>query len=111
MIQKELDELKDRFNSHVIRLDRSKSNPSGVAPNVAYELFEKYGGEDCLQPVDSDVVHTLMEELGGEELVLFVSREYAAKAQSICDTLGLRDLNMQNAWHVFSTMLPLMQAV
>jgi hypothetical protein len=52
-----------------------------------------------------------MEELGGEDLVLFVSHEYAAKAQSICDTLGLRDLNLQNAWHVFSAMLPLMQAV
>jgi hypothetical protein len=109
VIQKELNELKDRFNNHVVRLDRTKSNPSGVSPNVAYELFEKYGGEDCLQLVDSKVIRALMEELGGEDLILFVSREYAAKASTICDTLGLRDLNLQNAWHVFSAMLPLMQ--
>jgi hypothetical protein len=104
VIQKELDELKDSFNSHVIRLDRSKSNPSGVSPNVAYELFEEHGGEDCLQP---KIIQELMEELGGEDLILFVSREYAVRAQAIFDTLNLRDLNAQNAWHVFSAMLPL----
>jgi hypothetical protein len=109
VIQKELDELKDRFNSHVIRLDRSKSNPSGVAPNIAYELFEYYGGEDCLQPVDTTVIRTLMEELGGEDLILFVSHEYAAKAQGVYNTLHVHDLNLQNVWQIFSAMLPLMQ--
>ena len=110
VIQKELDELKNRFNSHVIRLDRTKSNPSGVSPNVAYELFEEYGGEDCLQHVDSKVIYALMEELGGEELIMFVSREYAVRAQAVLNTLGLRNLNLQNIWHVFSAMLPLMRA-
>ena len=109
VIQTELDKLKARFNNHVIRLDRSKSNPSGVSPNVAYELFEEFGGEDCLQPVDSNIIRALMEDLGGENLILFVSRDYAAKAQGICNTLGVRNLNLQNAWHVFSAMLPLMQ--
>ena len=52
-----------------------------------------------------------MEELGGEDLILFMSHEYAAKASAICDTLGLCDLNLQNAWHVFSAILPLIQAV
>jgi hypothetical protein len=51
-----------------------------------------------------------MEELGGEDLILFVSREYAYKAQGIFDTLRVRDLNLQNVWHIFSSMLPLMQA-
>ena len=81
-----------------------------VSPNVAYELFKKYMGEDCLQPVDSKVIHALMEELGGKDLILFVSHEYATKASVICDTLGLCDLNLQNAWHVFSAMLPLIRA-
>ena len=77
---------------------------------MAYELFEKYGGEDCLQPVDGEVIRALMEDLGGEDLILFVSRNYAVRARAICDTLGLHDLNLRNAWHVFSAMLPLMQA-
>ena len=81
-----------------------------MSPNVVYELFEEYGGEDCLQPVDSEVIRNLMEELGGKDLILFVSRDYAAKAQGVYDTLRLYDLNLQNVWHVFSAMLPLMQA-
>jgi hypothetical protein len=59
--------------------------------------------------VDSKVIHVLMEELGGEELVSFVSHEYTVKTQGICDTLGLCDLNLLNVWHVFSAMLPLIQ--
>lgn len=108
MIQSELDGLKDRFNSHIIRLDRTKSNPSGVLPNVAYKLFENYGGEDCLIPVNSAVVRELMGDLGGEDLIQFVSRKYATKARGICEGLGVHQLTLQNVWHIFSTMLPLM---
>ena len=111
VIKKELDELKDHFNSHTVHLDRTKSNPSGISPNIAYELYEKYGGIDCFQPVDGEVIHDLMEELGGRDLILFVSRDYAAKAQGVCDMLGLHDMNLQNIWHVFSAMLPLMLAI
>ena len=50
-----------------------------------------------------------MEDLSGEDLILFMSCDYAAKAQGICDTLGVHNLNCQNAWHVFSARLPLMQ--
>ena len=75
---------------------------------MAYELFEKYGGVDCLQRVDSKVIRALMEDLGGEDLILFVSHDYAVRAQGICDSLCLHDLNLQNVWHVFSAMLPLM---
>jgi hypothetical protein len=80
VIQKELDGLKDHFNNHVVRLDCSKLIPSGVAPSVAYSLYEKYGGEFCLQLVDKAVIRKLMEELGGEDLIHFVSADYAAKA-------------------------------
>ena len=76
VIQKELDELKDWFNSHAICLDCTKSNPSGISPNVAYELYEKYGGIDCLQSVDREVICDVMEELGGKDLILFVSHDY-----------------------------------
>ena len=61
--------------------------------------------------MDREVIHDLMEELGGKDLILFVSHDYAAKAQSVCDTLGLCNLNLQNIWHVFSAMLPLMLTV
>jgi hypothetical protein len=108
VIQKELDDLKERFNNHVVRLDRNKHIPSGVAPNVAYSLHEQYGGEDCLQPVDRAVIRQLMTDLGGEDLIRFVSAEYAARAQAVFELLGIQDLTLQNVWHVFQSMLPLM---
>jgi hypothetical protein len=91
-----------------VRLDRNKLIPLGVAPSVAYSLCKKYGGEDCLQPVDTAVVTRLMEELGSEDLIHFVSAEYARKAQEVFNTLGINDLTLQNVWHVFRAMLPLM---
>ena len=110
VIQKELDDLKDRFNNHIVRRDRNKLIPSGVAPNVAYALYQQHGGENCLQPVDRAVIRHLMEELGGKDLIRFVPAEYAEKAQSIYDALGIKDLTLQNVWHVFTAMLPLISS-
>jgi hypothetical protein len=110
VIQKELNDLKDRFNNHTVRRDRNKLIPSGVAPSIAYSLCEQYGGEGCLQPVDKAVIRRLMEELGGEDLIRFVPVEYAEKAQSIFDTLGIKDLTLQNVWHIFKVMLPLISS-
>ena len=87
MIQKELNELKDRFNNHIVRRDHSKLIPSGVAPNVIFSLHEQYSGEDCLQPVDPGVICRLMEQLGGKELIQFVSLAYASKAQAAFNKL------------------------
>jgi len=107
VIQKELDELKARFNNHKVRTDRSKLIPSGVAPSVAYSLHEAYGGENCLELVDREVIHGLMEELGGENLIRFVPAVYDAKAAEVFESLNIADLTLQNVWNVFQSMLPL----
>jgi hypothetical protein len=106
LIQQELDELKDRLNCHTTRYDSSKKIPSGVSPDVAFLLCTEYGGENCLQPVNVAVVQHLMEEIGGEELIRFVSVEYAARAQLVFNTLGVSKLTFENIWEVFSTMIP-----
>lgn len=80
--------------------------PSGVSPHVAFTLPEKYGGENCLQPLDITVVQGLMEDLGGEELVQFVSPEYAAHAEEIFNSLRVEELTTANIWNVFTAMLP-----
>ena len=49
-----------------------------MLPNVAYILYDQYGGEQCLQPVDQAFIKALMEVIGGEDLIHFVSVEYAA---------------------------------
>ncbi|KAG1845558.1 hypothetical protein F4604DRAFT_1662541 [Suillus subluteus] len=108
LIQQELDKLKHRLNTHTVRYDRDKILPSGVSPNIAMSLHEDYDAENCLQPVDRDVVKNLMEEIGGEDLVRFVGSEYSVAAQSIFDNLGFTVLTFENVWQVFAAMLPLM---
>jgi hypothetical protein len=48
----------------------------------------------------------LMEEIGGENLIRFVSVEYAARAQGVFDTLAVPKLTFSNVWEVFSAMIP-----
>jgi hypothetical protein len=110
LIQKELDKLKTRFNNHKIRFDKNKKLPSGVSPNVAYALPEKYQGRNCLQAVDRDIVRKLMEDIGGEALIQFVSPEYAARAQCVLDSLGLEPVTLANVWVIFQRMIPHMYA-
>ncbi|KIJ30748.1 hypothetical protein M422DRAFT_267689 [Sphaerobolus stellatus SS14] len=49
VVQKEINGWKERFNAHKPRKDPQKVNPSGVAPNIAFTLYEKYGGINCLR--------------------------------------------------------------
>ena len=108
LIQQELDQLRDHFNNHVVRLDKNKELPSGISPNVAYALHEKYGGEFCLQPVDTTVVYDLMSQIGGEDLIRFVSVEYAAYAREVFESLGIGELSLHNVWDIFQAMMPRM---
>lgn len=107
LIQGELDELKERFNSHVVRYDSKKFLPSGVSPNVSFHNPEAYNGEiDCLQPVNVGLVQQLMKDLGGESLIQFVTPEYAAHAQAVFDSFRITRLSFENVWAVFQEMLP-----
>lgn len=106
LIRQELDDLKERFNNHIVRFDKAKKLPSGMSPNVAFALHEKYGAENLLQPVDRAIAQNLMEQMGGEDLVRFVTDEYAARAQAAFDALEIGSLTLQNVWHVFEAMLP-----
>jgi hypothetical protein len=108
LIQQELDQLRHRFNNHKVRWDKNKVGPSGVTPSIAFSLHEQYGAENLLQPIDQSVARALMEELGGEDVIRFVSVEYAAHAQAIFDSLTISELTLQNVWGIFEDMLPLM---
>ncbi|KAL1938193.1 hypothetical protein VTO73DRAFT_11837 [Trametes versicolor] len=74
LIQQELDKLRDTLNNHKPRKDRTKIMPTGVAPGILYTLYERYGGERGLQEIDRELVSNLMESLGGEDLIRFVSQ-------------------------------------
>ena len=71
-------------------------------------MLEKWGGHNCLLPVDVDIVHQIKEEMGGGDTLLdFVTDEYSQKAQAAYDTLSIWKLTLENVWDVFQALLPL----
>jgi hypothetical protein len=63
-----------------------------------------------LLPVDVEVVQVMKEEMGGDDLLEFVSAEFSVKAQVVYDTLNISQLTFQNVWTVFTVMYPLVFA-
>ncbi|KIJ44634.1 hypothetical protein M422DRAFT_251928 [Sphaerobolus stellatus SS14] len=80
LIQQEIARWKERFNAHKPHHDAQKFNPSGVAPNVTFALYEKHGGINCLQiltPEACNLIKDLKQQLGVDELLQFVSPAFA----------------------------------
>ncbi|KAG8894760.1 hypothetical protein FRB99_001007 [Tulasnella sp. 403] len=111
VIQKELEKLRVHFNDRRTRYQKKKAGPSGVAPSIAYALPGRFGGQQCLIPVDIPFVKQMMEELGGEDLIRFVPASYEEKATTALASLGLTTeaLNLQNIWDVFSEVVTVVE--
>ena len=78
-----------------------------MSRNEAFSLPESWGGRNCLLKVDMAIIRELKEAMGGDEILEFVSAEFSQHAQAMYDTLGVMDLNIENVWHVFSDLYPL----
>lgn len=116
VVQRELDDVKERFNHYRSRFDGKKVLPSAVSPHVAMALWDEYPDTRwCLQAVDLDVVEELRNKLyeeGKSPLEDWgVSEENETKATDALNTLGLEleDVHLGNAWSVFQRMVPLME--
>lgn len=94
-------------NSVHMRKQKEKPGPSGMSCNEAFAMPEKWGGHNCLLPVDVEVIHQIKEEMGGDSLLEFVTYEYSQWAQAAYDTLGVAKLTLENVWDVFQALLPL----
>ena len=76
---------------------------------------EAYGLQNCLQPLTDeqlDIVREIRENLNHNgvkcsDLMAFTSAEFSARAEAAYTTLDLKELNFENVWHVFKTLLPL----
>jgi hypothetical protein len=68
-------------------------------------MLEHYNAFDCLQQVDGDVIQEIMDAIGGEDLIRFVSIDYAARAQQVFDSLRLPPVTLHNVWEVFQKMM------
>lgn len=93
------------FNNHPICHNYNKLRPLGVSPNVVMALHQDYNATDCLQNVDIALIHALKGNIGGDDLIWFVSAEYTAHCKAIYDTLSVQKLMLQNFWIVSCILL------
>ncbi|HEV7738599.1 MAG TPA: hypothetical protein VGO47_14660 [Chlamydiales bacterium] len=110
LVQKEITEWKNRFNTHKPRRDPQKFNPSGVAPNIAYALYEKYGGINCLQTLTDEaleLVRDLKKKLAAEQLLQFVPPAFHTRCEQAFASLEYDELSFINVWSVFHDIFPL----
>jgi len=90
-----------------MRKDTKKAGPSGMSRDQAFTFPERWGGRDCLLPVDVEVIKAMKKDMGGDALLEFVSAEFSARAQVVFDGLNISELSFENIWTVFSLMYPL----
>lgn len=106
IVQLELDKFTDRINAHHVRHVKDKILPSGCSPNESYNSPAKFNGQNCLIPVETDVIDGLMQELGGEESLLFVSQEFGELCRTVYENIGSPSLSLHSGWVIFTQMLP-----
>lgn len=92
-------------NSFKSRKDPNKAGPSGMSRDVAFALPHKWGGQNLLLPVDVTVIKEIKEFMGGDQILEFVTAEYSTRIQGIYDELGVQNLNFDNVWEVFRSIL------
>ena len=111
MIQRELDELKERFNNRKTRKDAKKLLPSGVSPNHAMALWHTYpDARWCLIPVNIGLVSDMMNSLfpRGSPLEDWgVPLGFAERASEALASLSLNlsDVTTANGWTVFQSLV------
>ncbi|KAJ7737582.1 hypothetical protein B0H14DRAFT_2346986, partial [Mycena olivaceomarginata] len=85
-----LDELLDYFNNNKTRKQRNRILPSGVAPNVVFDMLADYGLQNLATPVPQEAVQELrgLIETLREEVFCWVPDEFDMLATNICGGLG-----------------------
>ena len=97
-------------NAQKMRKDKEKAGPSGCSRNEAFFLPENFGLSNKLLPLNINqlkIVAEIKEFMGGEALLAFVSPEFSAEVELAYNSLGVGELTIQNAWHIFEALLPL----
>jgi hypothetical protein len=108
LLRRTVCEFMDFRNGVRIRRQEEKPGPSGMSRNEAFGNPASWEGIDCLQQVDVEAIRALKEELGGSELLDFVTPDYAAEAEAVYERIGSPHLTNENVWYVFKQMLLLM---
>ena len=109
LIQNALDEFCQLANSRRSRKQRDKLLPSGVSANTAYVFPERFGGHDCLQPVDVSTVEQILDDMVEvkEHIATWgVPPEFALRCEHAKICAGIREeITISNVWPTFFALL------
>lgn len=108
-LQLALDGFTKMRNAQKMRKDNEKAGPSGCSRNEAFFLPQNFGLVDKLLPLNDDqlkIVSEIKEFMGGDALLAFASPEFSEKAEIAYQSLGVTELTIHNAWHIFEALLP-----
>ncbi|KAJ6612194.1 hypothetical protein B0H10DRAFT_1808079 [Mycena sp. CBHHK59/15] len=113
IVQTGLDEFVDYFNNKKTRKQRNRILPSGVAPNVVFDMPANYGLENLAIPV----TQAALDELRGlidtprEDAFRWVSDEFDEVATAVYIRIGSPKLEALSGWAIFNGMAPLLRGV
>ncbi|KAJ7504745.1 hypothetical protein B0H11DRAFT_1852281 [Mycena galericulata] len=112
IVQTGLDEFVDYFNNKKTRKQRNRILPSGVAPNVVFDMPANYGLENLAIPV----TQASLDELRGlidtprEDAFRWVSDGFDEVATAYI-RIGSPKLEALSGWAIFNGMAPLLRRV
>ena len=107
LLQRELDLFMEFRNGVRMRKDKNKAGPSGCSRNDAFTLYQTWGGQNCLLPVDVNVIREMKEFMGGDGLLSFVPLTFAEHAEEAYIALNI-DVTMSNVWLIFNQLIPIL---
>ncbi len=108
LLQQKAKEFVECRNGIRVRKQDGKPGPSSMSRNTAYCLPKRWGGRDCLIPVDVEKVREMKEKIGGASLLEFNTQEFSDQAQAVYDTLSIKELGYSNVWDVYQEMLEIL---
>jgi len=105
-----LDSFTEMRNVQKMHKDNENAGPSVCSWNEGFFLPQNFGLVDKLLPLNDDelnIVSEIKEFMGGDMLLTFASPEFSEKAELAYQSLGVAELTIHNAWHIFNALLPL----
>ena len=103
----------DYFNNKKTRKQRNRILPSGVAPNVVFDMPANYGLENLAIPVTQAALDELRSliDTPREEALRWVSDEFDVIATEVYIWIGSPKLEALSGWAIFNNMAPVLRGV
>jgi hypothetical protein len=93
-----------------MQTDKQKPGPLGMSRNEAFSMPERWGGRNCLLPIDVNLIREIKDAMCGDSLLEFTTPEFSAQCKVAYNSLDISKLTTENVWHVFQALYPLVYA-